>query len=124
MPSNNPNIFKRAYENLMGTPEQNKKAKDEIEKYKASKAREKEKEEEDKKKMAKGGAVKGFKPCAACPSPAKCKAAGKCLKTKMAKGGTVPGKGKVVKSGSKAAKTGKTPLLAIMIGVPKAAKKK
>ena len=26
-----------------------------------------------------GGAVKGFKPCAACPSPAKCKAAGKCL---------------------------------------------
>jgi hypothetical protein len=29
--------------------------------------------------MAKGGAVKGFKPCAACPSASKCKAAGKCL---------------------------------------------
>jgi hypothetical protein len=119
MPSINPNIFKRAYENVMGTPEQNKKAKEEIERYKASKAKEKEKEKE----MAKGGDVKKFKPCAACPSPAKCKAAGKCLAKKMAKGGTVPGKGKVVKSGSKADKTGKTPLLAIMIGVPKAKKK-
>ena len=31
-----------------------------------------------------------FKPCAACPSPAKCKAAGKCMKKtkKMAMGGT------------------------------------
>ena len=29
--------------------------------------------------MAKGGAVKGFKPCAACPSASKCKAASKCL---------------------------------------------
>lgn len=57
MPSNNPNIFKRAYENVMGTPEQNRKAKEEIEKYKASKAKEKAAEEE--KKMAKGGAVKG-----------------------------------------------------------------
>jgi hypothetical protein len=57
MPSNNPNIFKRAYENVMGTPEQNKKAKEDIEKYKASKAKEKAAEEE--KKMAKGGAVKG-----------------------------------------------------------------
>jgi hypothetical protein len=55
MPSNNPNIFKRAYENVMGTPEQNKKAKEEIERYKASKAKEKEKEET---KMAKGGTVK------------------------------------------------------------------
>jgi hypothetical protein len=26
----------------------------------------------------KGGMVKGFKPCAGCPSPAKCRAAGKC----------------------------------------------
>jgi hypothetical protein len=84
MPSNNPNIFKRAYENVMGTPEQNKKAKEEIERYKASKAKEKEKEE-----------------------------------TKMAKGGTVKGKGKVTKSGSKAAKTGKAPILAIMVGVAK-----
>lgn len=109
MPSNNPNLLKRAYENLMGTPEQNKKAKEEIERYKASKAKEKE-EEEKKKKMAKGGAVKGFKPCAACPSPAKCKAAGKCLaKTKMAKGGAA-----------------KKPVLAIMIGMakPMPAKKK
>jgi len=31
-------------------------------------------------KMAKGGKV--FKPCAKCPSPAKCKAAGKCLAKK------------------------------------------
>ena len=122
MPSNNPNIFKRAYENVMGTPEQNRKAKEDIEKYKASKAKEKEKEEAEKK-MAKGGDVKGFKPCAACPSKAKCKAAGKCLAKKMAKGGTVPGKGKVVKSGPKADKTGKTPLLAIMIGIPKVKKK-
>jgi hypothetical protein len=33
------------------------------------------------KKMAsyqKGGMVKGFKPCANCPSPAKCRAAGAC----------------------------------------------
>jgi len=119
MPSNNPNIFKRAYENVMGTPEQNKKAKEEIEKYKASKAKEKEKEKE----MAKGGDVKKFKPCAECPSAAKCKAAGKCLAKKMAKGGAVAGKGKVTKAGSKAAKTGKTPLLAIMIGIPKAKKK-
>jgi hypothetical protein len=35
------------------------------------------------KKMAsyqKGGMVKGFKPCAGCPSPAKCRAAGACAK--------------------------------------------
>lgn len=38
---------------------------------------------------------------------------------KMAKGGTVPAKGKVSKSGSKAGKTGKAPVLAIMIGIPK-----
>jgi hypothetical protein len=108
MPSNNPNLLKRAYENLMGTPEQNKKAKEEIEKYKASKAKEKEKEEAEKK-MAKGGAVKGFKPCAGCPTPAKCKAAGKCLAKKMAKGGM-----------------SKKPVLAIMIGLgkPMPAKKK
>jgi len=38
-----------------------------------------EKKEEGEKKMAKGGAVKNFKPCAGCPTPAKCKAAGKCM---------------------------------------------
>lgn len=32
------------------------------------------------KMMAKGG--KAFKTCASCPSPAKCKAAGRCLKAK------------------------------------------
>jgi hypothetical protein len=42
---------------------------------------------------------------------------------KMAKGGTVPAKGKVSKSGSKAGKTGKAPVLAIMIGIPKEKKK-
>jgi hypothetical protein len=127
MASPNPNLVKRVYENLMGTPEQNAKAAKEIAAYKAAKEKEKAKAEEEaaKKKttnMAKGGAVKGFKACAGCPSPAKCKAAGKCMKAKTAKGG-VPAKGKTVKSGSKAAKTGKTPLLAIMIGVPAKTKK-
>ena len=42
----------------------------------------------DKKKKTtmsykRGGKV--FKPCASCPAPAKCKAAGKCLKLKPAK---------------------------------------
>jgi len=32
------------------------------------------------KKMAKGG--KAFKPCGHCTTPAKCKAAGRCLKAK------------------------------------------
>ena len=35
---------------------------------------------------AKGGAVKKFKPCSECPSPAKCKAAGKCLAKMPSKG--------------------------------------
>jgi hypothetical protein len=35
--------------------------------------------------------AKEFKPCAGCPTPAKCKAAGKCLAKKMAKGGTPKG---------------------------------
>jgi len=125
MPSKDPNIFKRAYENVMGTPEQNEKAKKEIEKYKESKAKEKEAEKKmaagglsSSKALRKGGDVKkDFKPCAGCPSPAKCKAAGKCMAKKMAAGG------KVTKSGSKAAKAGKAPFLAIMIGVPKAKKK-
>jgi hypothetical protein len=46
---------------------------------------------------------KAFKPCAGCPSPAKCKAAGKCLKKE------------------------KTPSIAVMIAMPaskKPAKKK
>ena len=30
------------------------------------------------KSYAKGGMVGAFKPCPGCPSPAKCKAAGKC----------------------------------------------
>ena len=32
-----------------------------------------------------------FKPCKGCPTPAKCKAAGKCLKKKMAMGGIATG---------------------------------
>jgi hypothetical protein len=44
------------------------------------------KKQEPETKMAKGGSVKGFKPCASCPTPAKCKAAGKCLAKKAAKG--------------------------------------
>ena len=45
---------------------------------------------------------KAFKPCEGCPTPAKCKAAGKCL-AKEGKGGK--------------------PMVAIMIGVGKAKKK-
>jgi hypothetical protein len=42
---------------------------------------------EPKKKMAVGGSVtKAFKPCKGCPSPAKCKAAGKCMAKKAATG--------------------------------------
>ena len=95
MPSNNPNLFKRAYENVMGTPEQNKKAKEDIEKYKASKAKEKAAAEEEKK-MAKGGAVTGKGKVT--KSGSKAAKAGKApilaimigvpkSKTKMAKGG-------------------------------------
>jgi hypothetical protein len=102
MASDNPNLFKRLYENVMGTPEQNAKAEKDIAAYKAAKEKEKMKAEEEKKKkqttnMAKGGAV------------AKKKAS------------AVPAKGKVVKSGSKAGKTGKTPLLVIAVK-PKMAK--
>jgi hypothetical protein len=38
----------------------------------------------EEKKYAKGGDVKKFKPCSGCPSPVKCKAAGKCLAGKKA----------------------------------------
>lgn len=108
MASTNPNLFKRAYENLMGTPEQNAKAEKDIAAYKAAKEKEKEKakaEEEAKKKpastnMAKGGDVKSK---------------GAVKKT------AVPAKGKTVKSGSKAAKAGKAPLLVIAVK-PKMAK--
>jgi hypothetical protein len=42
---------------------------------------------EEPKKMAKGGmSKKAFKPCKGCPTPAKCKAAGKCLAKKAASG--------------------------------------
>ena len=58
MASKAENIFTRIKENVMGTPEQNKVAQEQIDKYKASKEKEKMKEEEAKKKLAKGGAVK------------------------------------------------------------------
>ena len=111
MPSKSNNFFTRIKENVMGTKEENAQAEKDIAKYKESKAKEKAAEEAKKKKleMAKGGAVKkAFKPCEGCPSPAKCKAAGKCLKAKMAKGG----------------KATKGPVLAIMIGMPKGTKAK
>jgi hypothetical protein len=44
----------------------------------------------DEKEFAKGGSVKGFKPCSGCPTPAKCKKAGKCLMKEKAK---MPSKG-------------------------------
>jgi hypothetical protein len=104
MASKSSNFFTRIKENVMGTKEQNKAAQERMD----AAAAKKKKEAEDKTKMAKGGAVKkAFKPCEGCPSPAKCKAAGKCLKAKMAKGG----------------KVGKEPVLAIMIGMPKGKKK-
>jgi len=46
---------------------------------------------------------KTFKPCEGCPTPAKCKAAGKCL--------------------AKEGKGGGKPVIAIMVGVGKAKKK-
>jgi hypothetical protein len=46
--------------------------------------------DKDEKEYAKGGAVKGFKPCPGCPTPAKCKKAGKCLMKEKAK---MPSKG-------------------------------
>ena len=108
MASKSSNFFTRIKENVMGTKEQNKAAQERMDAAAAKKKKEKE-TAEDKTKMAKGGDVKKFKPCEGCPSPAKCKAAGKCLKAKMAKGG-MP----------------KKPVLAIMIGMgkPPAAKKK
>jgi hypothetical protein len=104
MASKSSNFFTRIKENVMGTKEENKAAQERMD----AAAAKKKKEAEDKTKMAKGGAVKkAFKPCEGCPSPAKCKAAGKCLKAKMAKGG----------------KATKAPVLAIMIGMPKGKKK-
>jgi hypothetical protein len=105
MASKSTNFFTRIKENVMGTKEENRLAQERLDTAaKRKKEREREKAEaEEKTKMAKGGSVKGFKPCAGCPSPAKCKAAGKCLKAKMAKGGSAS----------------KKPVLAIMIGVGK-----
>lgn len=98
MASTSDNLFKRLYENVMGTPEQNKAAAESMKRAEEINKAKKAKElEEEKKKKAAGT-------------------------TKMAKGGSVakskssvPPKGKVVKSGSKAAKTGKTPLLVIAV---------
>lgn len=52
-----------------------------------SERRSKDMDEAKRKAVAgykKGGKVpmKAFKPCAGCPSPAKCKAMGKCMKKK------------------------------------------
>ena len=58
MASKSPNFFTAIKENIMGTPEQNRIAQEQIDKYKAAKEKEKLKEEEAKKKLAKGGAVK------------------------------------------------------------------
>ena len=59
-----------------------------------------------KGKMAKGGMVKkDFKPCEGCPTPAKCKAAGKCM-AKEGKGGK-PAFAVMIAVGKPAAKKGK-----------------
>lgn len=91
MASQNPNLLKRLYENVMGTPEQNAKAEKDIAAYKAAKEKEKEKEKKDKEKedktaMAKGGAVKK-------------------KKVKMAEGGAVGGRQVMPAAGS----TGRNP---------------
>lgn len=58
------------------------------------------------KMMAKGGMVKkDFKPCEGCPTPAKCKAAGKCM-AKESKGGK-PAFAVMIAVGKPAAKKGK-----------------
>ena len=109
MASKSNNFFTRIKENVMGTKEENRAAQERLDAASKRKKEEKETAAEDKTKMAKGGAVKkAFKPCEGCPTPAKCKAAGKCLKAKMAKGGSAS----------------KKPILAIMIGMPKVAKGK
>jgi len=79
--------------------------------------KEKEKPEEKRKGgmvggYAKGGSVKGFKPCSGCPTPAKCKKAGKCLMKEKAK---MPSKG------SKKSSTG---MLVIPVRLAKAPAKK
>jgi hypothetical protein len=63
---------------------------------------------------AKGGVVKNFKPCAGCPSPAKCKKAGKCLMKE--KGMSKANKGVAGKA--------KGPSVMIAIAIPKAKKGK
>jgi hypothetical protein len=68
--------------------------------------------DKEEKEYAKGGSVKGFKPCPGCPTPAKCKAAGKCLMKEKAK---MPSKG------SKKAATG---MLVIPVSMSKAPAKK
>jgi len=101
MASKATNPITRLKENILGTPEQNRMAQERMDAT-AKKKKEKEKETaaEEKTKMAKGGSVK------------------KKVPTKMAKGGLSSGKQ------SPAGKATKTPLLAIMIGVPKASKAK
>jgi hypothetical protein len=96
MASKATNPLTRLKENILGTPEQNRAAQERMD---ATAKKKKEKEAEEKTKMAKGGAVKKKAP------------------TKMAKGGLSSGKQ------SPAGKATKTPILAIMIGVPKAKKK-
>jgi len=61
-----------------------------------------EKPEEEKRKggmaggYAKGGAVKAFKPCPGCPTPAKCKKAGKCMAKMPSKGSKKPTGGMLI----------------------------
>lgn len=62
--------------------------------------------------MAKGGVAKKFKACDMCPSPAKCKAAGKCLAKTPNKGSKKAAMGmlvipvKMAKAPAKKAKKG------------------
>lgn len=63
-------------------------------------------------KRAKGGTVSKFKPCSGCPTPAKCKAAGKCLMKEKAK---------MTSKGSKKAATG---MLVIPVKMTKTPAKK
>jgi hypothetical protein len=53
-------------------------------------------QDKDEKEYAKGGAVKGFKPCPGCPTPAKCKKAGKCMAKMPSKGSKKASEGMLV----------------------------
>jgi hypothetical protein len=119
MASKSPNFFTRIKENVMGTKEQNKAAQERMDAAAAKRKKEREtaaavpkleriQMERDWDSELKAAAAKKKKEAED--------------KTKMNKGGAV--KKKVPTKMAKGSKATKTPVLAIMIGVPKAPKAK